>query len=90
MKKLSRGKGKYKGKLSFKCFDYRRVRHLAKNCTMKTMNEGATTIKVTKNFRGQTKGRSFMIEEIEDDTCDESDGEQVSIHENSKGIFFLW
>ena len=89
VRKLTRGKGKYKGKLPFKCFDCRRIGHITRNCPMKATTEGETASKIVKNYRGQAKGRSFMTEELEDDSDDESEGEPAPTYDNSKEIFLF-
>ncbi|XP_059076911.1 uncharacterized protein LOC131876135 [Cryptomeria japonica] len=56
MRKLKKGKGKYKGKFAFKCFNYGKVGHYASKCPQ---NESENSEEEKKNYSKKKGNKSF-------------------------------
>ena len=72
VRKLKKGKGKYKGKLPFKCFNCGGIGHFAVNCPHKDKNQDDESLhkesigwKTNLNFRkGNFKKKIFIFNNI--------------------------
>ncbi|XP_043716271.1 uncharacterized protein LOC122664495 [Telopea speciosissima] len=92
VRKLKRGKGKYKGKLPFKCFNFGGVGHFAAKCPHKgkDADEEPKQFKKKKTFfkKGKSKSKG-LISKHQNSTSDDSSEDESNDDTTDESLFMV-